>query len=157
MRIWLIRHTKKHFELYTKIYGPIAVSTCHIKLAKKDITFLSDVVLILYKALFCMGVQDGFIQFIISAETHYIDDFNVKVKIAVLKQRWDWIVSQSKDWKLVKPEHYIFMASNILVDGLGMLSNLLEKITIIAELYSVSLLKHTFMNCLPHKIIVTRL
>lgn len=34
-----------------------------------------------------MGVQDGFIQFVISAETHYIDDFNVKVKIAVLKQR----------------------------------------------------------------------
>ena len=97
MKIWLIRHTKKHFELYTKIYGPIAVSNCHIKLAKKDITFLSDVVLILYKAGFCMGVQDSFIQFIVSAETYYIDDFNVKVKAAVLKQKWDWILSQSKD------------------------------------------------------------
>ena len=44
-------------------------------------------VVILYKAGFCMGVQDSFIQFIVSAETYYIDDFNVKVKAAVLKQK----------------------------------------------------------------------
>ena len=38
--------------------------------------------------------------------------FIAKVKVAVLKLRQDWEVSQIKDLKLVIPDDYTFMASN---------------------------------------------
>ena len=47
-----------------------------------------------------------FIIYSISDGTYSIDDFNVKIKAAVLQERQDWIPSQIKNLKLVIPEHY---------------------------------------------------
>ena len=63
--------------------------------------------------------------------TYSIDDFNAKIKSAVLKQRQDWVPPQIKDLKLVIPEHYTFMASNIFFIALGIADKHLEKTTLI--------------------------
>ena len=68
-----------------------------------------------------------FIKFSISAGTYSIDDFNAKIKVAVLQERQEWIPPQNKDLKLVIPEHHTFMASNILFIVLGILDKHLEK------------------------------
>ena len=44
--------------------------------------------------------------------TYSIDDFNAKIKIAILQQRQDWEPPQIKDLKLVTPEDYLLMADN---------------------------------------------
>ena len=44
--------------------------------------------------------------------TYSIDDFNAKIKIAILQQRQDWDPPQIKDLKLVTPEDYLLMADN---------------------------------------------
>ena len=41
---------EKHCELCTEIHGSIAVSSCPIELAHKDIILLSNVSIIVYKA-----------------------------------------------------------------------------------------------------------
>ena len=38
----------KHVELYTEIYGSIAVNTCQIELARNDKIMLADDIMILY-------------------------------------------------------------------------------------------------------------
>ena len=63
--------------------------------------------------------------------TYSIDDFNTKIKEAVLKQRQDWKPSQIKDLKLVIPEHYIFMVSNTIFIALGIPDNYQDKTTLI--------------------------
>ena len=59
-----------------------------------------------------------------------IDDFNTKIKEAVLQKRQDWEPPQIKDLKLVVPEHYTFIASNTIFIALGILDNYLEKTTL---------------------------
>ena len=71
-----------------------------------------------------------FIHFNLSAGTYSIDDFNAKIRAAVLQQRQDWEPSQVKDLKLVIQEHYIFMSNNIFI-ALGIPNNYLEKTTLI--------------------------
>ena len=44
--------------------------------------------------------------------TYLIDDFNAKIKIAILQQRQDWEPPQIKDLKLVTPEDYLLMVDN---------------------------------------------
>ena len=41
---------KEHCELYIEIHGPIAVNSCQIELAQKDIILLSNVSIIVCKA-----------------------------------------------------------------------------------------------------------
>ena len=84
------------------------------------------------KAGACTGVKNNrFIKFSLSAGTYSIDDFNAKIKVAVLQERQDWVPPQIKDLKLVIPEHYIFMASNIFFIALGIPDKHLEKTTLI--------------------------
>ena len=41
---------KKHCELYTEIHGLIAVNSCQMELARKNIILLSNVSIIFYKS-----------------------------------------------------------------------------------------------------------
>ena len=82
---------KEHCELYTEIHGSVAVNSCHIGLAQKDIILLSSFSVIFYKAGARTGIENNrFIKFSISASTYSIDDFNTKIKAAVLQERQDW-------------------------------------------------------------------
>ena len=121
---------RKHCDLYTAIRGSIAVNTCQIELAQKDIILLSTVSVIFYGAGARTGVENKkFIKFSISAGTYPTGDFNAKIKVAVLQERQDWIPPQIKDLRLVIPEDYTFMASNILFIALGILDKYLEMTT----------------------------
>ena len=89
---------KKHCNLYTEIYGSIAVNGCQVELAQKDIILLSKACIIVYKAGKRTGVENTkFISFSLSAGTYSIDDFNAKIKVATLQQRQDWESSHIKD------------------------------------------------------------
>ena len=89
---------KEHCDLYTKIHGSIAVNSCQIELAQKDIILQSKVSIIVYKAGKSTGVENTkFVGFSLSAGTYSIDDFNAKIKVATLQQRQDWESSQIKD------------------------------------------------------------
>ena len=89
---------KEHCDLYTEIHGSIAVNSCQIELAQKDIILLSNVSIIVYKAGERTSVENNkLIHFNLSAGTYSIDDFNAKIKVAILQQRQDWEPSQIKD------------------------------------------------------------
>ena len=123
---------KEHCELYTEIHGSIAVNSCHIELAQKDIILLSNVSIIVYKVGKRTGVENNkFIHFNLSAGTYLIDNFNAKIKVAILQKRQDWEPPQIKDLKLVITENYTFMASNTIFFALGIPDNYLEKTTLI--------------------------
>ena len=123
---------KEHCDLYTEIHGSIAVNSCQIELAQKDIILLSEVSIMIYMAGKCTSVEnDTFIHFNLSAGTYSIDDFNAKIKVAILQERQDWEPPQIKDLKLVIPEDYTFMASNNIFIALGIQDKYLEKATLI--------------------------
>ena len=48
-----------------------------------------------------------------------------------MQERQDWVQPQIKDLRLVIPEHYTFMASNIFIIALGIADKHLEKTTLI--------------------------
>ena len=80
----------------------------------------------------------------LSASTYLIDDFNAKVKVAILQQRQDWEPPQIKDLRLVIPEDYTFMGSNHSFIVLGIPDNYLEKTTLVrsalpSDSYKISL------------------
>ena len=103
---------KELYELYTEIHGSIAVNSCQIRLAERDIILLDSVSVIFYKAGAHTGVENNrFIKFSISAGPYSIDNFNAKIKEAVSQQRQDWEPPQIKDLRLVIPQYYTFMAS----------------------------------------------
>ena len=77
----------EHIEIYTEIPGSIVVNSSQIELARKDIILLSDVTLTLCKTGLLTSAQDIHKQFFLSAGTYSIDDFNAKVKEAVLRQK----------------------------------------------------------------------
>ena len=132
MRVLIYRSYKEHCDLYTEVHGSSAVNSCHIQLAQKDIILLSRFSVIFYKAGALTGAGNNrFIKFSISAGTYSIDDFNANIKAAVLQERQDWVPPQIKDFRLIIPEHYTFMASNIFFITLGILDKHLEKITLI--------------------------
>ena len=107
---------KEHCELYTEIHGSITVNNCQVELAQKDIILLPNVSIIVYKAGKRTAVENNkFIHFNLSAGSHSIDDFNAKIKVAILQKRQDWEPTQIKDLKLVIPEDYTFMASNTIL------------------------------------------
>ena len=72
-----------------------------------------------------------FIHFNLSAGTYSIDDFNAKIKVAILQQRQDWEPPQIKDLRLVIPKDYTFMADNHIFIALGIQENYFEKTTLI--------------------------
>ena len=123
---------REHYNLYTEIHGSIAVNSCQIKPPQKYIILLSEVSIGIYKARKHTGVEnDKFIHFNLSAGTYFIDDFNAKIKVAILQQRQDLEPSQSKELRLSIPEDYIFMADNHVFITLGIQDNYLEKTTLI--------------------------
>ena len=65
------------------------------------------------------------------AGTYLIDDFNAKIKVAILKQRQDWEPPQIKDLRLVIPKDYTFMADNAIFIALGIQDKYVEKTTLI--------------------------
>ena len=72
-----------------------------------------------------------FIHFNLSAGTYPTDDFNAKIKVAILQKRQGWEPPQIKELRLVIPEHCTFMASNFIFIALGIPDNCLEKTTLI--------------------------
>ena len=130
MKVLTYTSYKEHCDLYTEIHGSIAVNSCQIELAQKDIILLSVVSIVIYKAGKRTGVEnDKFIHFILSACTYSIDDFNAKIKVAILQQDGEQL--QIKDLKLVIPEGYTFIASNNIFITLGIQDKYLEKTTLI--------------------------
>ena len=129
MKVLTYTSYKEHCDLYTEIHGSIAVNSCQIELAQKDIILLSEVSVVVYKAGKRTGAENTkFIHFNLSVGTYSIDDFNAKIKVAVLQQRQDWEPPQIRDLKLAIPEDYTFIASNI---ALGIQDDYLEKTTLI--------------------------
>ena len=75
----------------------------------------------IYKAGKRTGVEnDNFIYFNLSAGTYSIDNFNAKIKLAILQQSQDWEPHQIKDLPLVIPEDYTLMACNSFFIAHGM-------------------------------------
>ena len=131
MKVLTYTSYKKHCELYTEIHGSIAVNSCQIELAQKDIILLSKVSIVIYKAGKRTSIENKkFIHFNLSAGTYSIDDFNAKIKVAILQERQDWEPPQIKDLKLVIPEDYTLMASNNIFIALG-IPNILEETMLI--------------------------
>ena len=123
---------KDHCDLYTEIQGSIAVNSCQIELTQKDIILLSKVSITVYEAGKRTGVENTkLISFNLSAGTYSIDDFNAKIKVAILQQKQDWEPPNIKDLRLMIPEDYIFMAENTIFIALGIQSKHLEKATLI--------------------------
>ena len=110
MKVFTYTLYKEHCDLYTEIQGSIAVNSCHIELAQKDIILLSNFSIIVYNTGKLTGVENTkFISFNLSVVTYSIDNFNAKIKVAILQQRQNWKSPQIKDLRLVIPADYIFM------------------------------------------------
>ena len=122
MKVLTYTSYKEHCDLYTEIHGSIAVNSCQIELAQKDIILLSNVSVMVYKAGKRTDVESNkFIHLNLLAGTYSIDDFNIKIKEAVLQKRQDWEPPQIKDLKLVIPEQYTFMTSDTIFIALGII------------------------------------
>ena len=90
MKVLTYTSYKEHCDLYTEIHGSIAVNSCQVGLAQKDIILLSKVSIIVYKT--GKRTDEGntkFISFSLSRGTYAIDDFNAKIKVAIFQQRQD--------------------------------------------------------------------
>ena len=88
MRVVTYASYKEYCDLYTEIYGSIAVNSCQVELLQKDIILLSEVSIVVYKTGKRTDVVNTkFISFNISAGTYSIDDFNAKIKLAILQKR----------------------------------------------------------------------
>ena len=133
MKVLTYTSYKEHCDLYTEIHGSIAVNSCQIELTHKDIILLSKASIITYRTGKRIGVENHkfIINFNLSAGTYSIDDFNAKIKEAVLQQGQGWEPSQIKDLKLVIPEDYTFMTSSTIFIALGIQDNYTEKTVLI--------------------------
>ena len=88
MNVLTYTSCKEHYDLHTKFQGSIAIHSCQVGLAQKDIILLSKASLIVYKAGKQAGVTNTeFIKFTLSEGTYSIDDFNAKIKIVILQQK----------------------------------------------------------------------
>ena len=147
MKVLTYTSYKEHCDLCTKIHGSIAVNSFQIGLTQKDIILLSEASIVIYKAGKHTGVEnDKFIHFNLSAGTYATDEFNAKIKVAILQQRQDWEPPQIKDLKLVIPEDYTFMASNAIFITLGIPDNYLEKTTLIRSTFPLAYTKHPLIH-----------
>ena len=122
---------------------------------KKDIILLSRVSIIVYKAGKRTGIENTkFISFNLSAGTYSIDDFNAKIKVAILQQRQDWEPPQIKDLRLVIPKDYTFVADNTIFISLGIRDKYLEKITLIRSVLPPGSYKTSIDTSPPPKILL---
>ena len=152
MKVLTYASYKELCDLYTEIHGSFAVNSCQIMLAQKDIILLSSISVIFYKAGARTGVEnDRFVKFSLSAETYSTDNFNAKIKVAVLQQKQDWVPPQVKNLRLVILEHYTFMASNIFFVAPGIADKHLEKATLIKSTLPPGSCKTSFDTSPPSK------
>ena len=122
---------------------------------KKDIILLLRVSIIVYKAGKRTGIENTkFISFNLSAGTYSIDDFNAKIKVAILQQRQDWEPPQIKDLRLVIPKDYTFVADNTIFISLGIRDKYLEKITLIRSVLPPGSYKTSIDTSPPPKILL---
>ena len=77
--------------------------------------------MILYRQGSCIGIKERHKQFILSACTYSINDFNTKDNIAVLHQKQDWEAPYIKDLTQVISEHHTFISSNSFLIALLLL------------------------------------
>ena len=71
MKVLTYTSYKEHCDLYTEIHGSVAVNSCHIELAQKDIILLLIISVIFYKAGAGTGAENNrFSKFSISAGTY---------------------------------------------------------------------------------------
>ena len=90
MKVLTYTSYKEHCDLYTEIHGSIAVNSCQIELAQKDIILLSKVYILVYKAGKRTRIENiKLVSLNLSAGTYSIDDFNAKIKVAILQQMQD--------------------------------------------------------------------
>ena len=132
MRVLTCALYKEHHNLYTEIQGSIAVNGCQVGLVQKSIILLSKVSIIVYKAGKRTSVENTkFISFNRLVGTYSIDDFNAKIKVAILQQRQDWEPPQVKDLRLVITKDYTLMADNTIFYALAIQNKYLEKTMLI--------------------------
>ena len=91
--------------------------------------------------------------FTLSEGTYSIDDFNVKIKVAVSQQKQDWEPPQIKDFRLVIPKDYLFMTDNTIFYALGIPDNYLEKTTLIRSMLPPGSYKTSLDTSPPPKIL----
>ena len=129
MKVLTYASYKEHCDLYTEMHGSITVNGCQGGLAQKDIILLSKVSTIVYKAGKHTGVEKTkFISFSLSAGTYSIDDFNAKIKVAILQEMQDWEPPQIKDLRLVILKDYTFMADNTIFMHLVYKTTILKRL-----------------------------
>ena len=87
------------------------------------------------------------------AGTYSIDDFNVKIKVAILQQRQDWEPPQIKNLRLVIPKGYTFIADNTIFYALGTQDNYIEKTTLVRSTWSPGSYKTSLDTSPPSKIL----
>ena len=132
MKVLTYTSFREDCDLYTEIHGSVAVNSCQVELAQKDIILLSKVSIIVYKTGKRTGVENTkFISFNLLAGTYSIDDFNATIKVAILQQKQDWEPPQIKDVRLVIPRDYTFMADKTIFIAPGIQDKYLEKTTLI--------------------------
>ena len=91
MKVLTYTSFKKHCDLYTEIHCSIAINSFRPNFHKKTDK--------------CTGVGNTkFISCNLSAVAYSINDFNAKVKVAILQQRQDWEPPQIEDLRLVIPK-----------------------------------------------------
>ena len=84
MRVLTYASYREHFKLYPEIQDSVPVN--------KTIILLSNIDVILCRAVRRTGVKDIHIKFTLPAGTHSIDNFSARVKVAVLQKKQDWEV-----------------------------------------------------------------
>ena len=93
----------------------LLLTAVRLNLYKKVFILLSNVSIIIYKTGKRTGLKNNkLVHLNLSAGSYSTDDFNAKIKVAILQKRQDWEPPQIKDLRLVIPEHYKFMASNTI-------------------------------------------
>ena len=85
--------------------------------------------------------------------TYSIDDFNAKIKVAILQQRQDWEPPQIKGLRLMIPKYYTFIADNTIFIALGIQGKYLEKITLIRSTLPLGSYKTSLDTSPPKKIL----
>ena len=115
MKVLTYTSYNEHYDLYSKIDGSIAIHSCQVSIAQKDIILLLKASLKVYMAGKQTGVTNTeFIKFTLSEGAYSIDDLNAKIKIAILQQRQGWKSTQIKDLNLVIPKDYLFITDNAI-------------------------------------------
>ena len=133
---------------FNTFVAQLLLTAVRLNLYKKYFILLSNVSIIVYKAGKCTGLKNNkLIHLNLSAGSYSTDDFNAKIKVAILQKRQDWEPPQIKDLRLVIPEHYKFMASNTIFTAFGILDNYLEETTPIrATLPPLVHIKHSLLH-----------